>query len=58
MWNFDIAHKPQYYPKVIIDTLKQSKQKDDTITREDMLMGIKRFDHKTKVKVRSERQNL
>ena len=23
-----------------------------------MLIGIKRFDHKTKVKVRSERQNL
>jgi len=48
MWNFDMAHKLRYYPKVIIDTLKQSKQKDDTITREDMLMGIKR----------SERQNL
>jgi len=58
MWNFDMAHKLWYYSKVIIDTLKQSKQKDDTITREDMLMGIKRFNHKTKVKVRSERQNL
>jgi len=37
MWNFDTAHKLQYHPEVIIDTLKQSKQKDDTITREDAL---------------------
>jgi len=52
-----VGHSKKYYERFKEATVG-AEGYFPLISRLDALMGIKRFDHKTKVKARSERRNL